>query len=238
MSSLNLKVLIADDDPNVCEIVRLYFEQNQMQVIITHNGKQAIELVRSTNPDFVILDIMMPEMDGLEACRILRTIKPNLPIMMLSAKDEELDRVLGLEIGADDYVTKPFSPRELVARIKAIWRRTNAETTDDVDTFHTYDFGRFKLDTRRRELTLDEETVFLRPKEFDLLVYFAQNERIVLTRDQILQNVWGYDFFGDIRTVDVHIKKLRQKLSPYDIDWIHTVWGVGYRFDPERKDDG
>jgi two-component system response regulator ResD len=238
-----LKVLIADDDPHVREIIELYFKQNQMSVISVCTGKQAIDSVKTDAPDIVILDIMMPEMDGLEVCRRLREAKANIPIIMLSAKDEELDRVLGLEIGADDYLTKPFSPRELVARIKAVLRRTQ-DISESVDTNDQprrseqehFDYGAFTLNIPRRELAVGDQPVFLRPKEFDLLVLFVQHPGIVLTRERILEDVWGYDYYGDMRTVDVHIKKLRQKLSPLDLDCIQTVWGVGYRFHFDTKE--
>jgi two-component system response regulator ResD len=236
-----LKVLIADDDPNVLEIVELYLKQNHMQVMTAATGRQALEAAKAHSPDIVVLDIMMPEMDGLEVCRRLRGTT-NLPIIMLSAKDEELDRVLGLEIGADDYMTKPFSPRELIARIKAVLRRTNDGSLPDPGADFAqharsgagfadrYDYGDLSLDVPRRELTVRGEAVPLRPKEFDLILLFVRNPGIVLHREQILQQVWGYDYFGDMRTVDVHIKKLRQKLSPFGLDCIQTVWGVGYRF--------
>lgn len=236
-----LKVLIADDDPNVREIIKLYFNKNQMDVVLATNGKQALEGVQREQPDIVVLDIMMPELDGLEVCRQLRGTT-NVPIIMLSAKDEELDRVLGLEIGADDYMTKPFSPRELVARIKAVLRRTQdgsahaeAELAAHTDT-NRLDYGTFTLDIPCRELVVQGQSIFLRPKEFDIFVFFAKHPGIVLSRERILEQVWGYDYFGDMRTVDVHIKKLRQKLTPLGLDCIHTVWGVGYRFQLQEKE--
>lgn len=240
----SLKVLIADDDPNVREIIKLYFNKNQMDVVLATNGKQALEGVQTEQPDIVVLDIMMPELDGLEVCRQLRGTT-NVPIIMLSAKDEELDRVLGLEIGADDYMTKPFSPRELVARIKAVLRRTQdgsaiAEVAQAGQAVQTeterLDYGAFTLDIPCRELLVHGRSIFLRPKEFDIFVFFARNPSIVLSRERILEQVWGYDYFGDMRTVDVHIKKLRQKLIPLGLDCIHTVWGVGYRFQLLEKE--
>ena len=243
-----LKVLVADDDPHVREIIELYLRQNQMQVITAVSGIQALEMAMAHAPDILILDIMMPEMDGLEVCRRLRGTT-NVPIIMLSAKDEELDRVLGLEIGADDYLTKPFSPRELVARIKAVLRRTqdlyaDAQTSASPEaashvprSSERYDYGSFTLDVPRRELIVRGEPVPLRPKEFDLLVMFARHPGIVLNREQILEQVWGFDYFGDMRTVDVHIKKLRQKLTPLGLDCIQTVWGIGYRFQAPEKED-
>ncbi len=237
------KILVADDNPNVCEIIRLYFEQNQMEVIEAHNGQEAVELAFSEDPDLIILDVMMPVMDGLEVCKTIRKEK-NTPIIMLTAKDEELDRVLGLEIGADDYVTKPFSPRELVARIKAIMRRAGeaATLTREANVQNIFTVGPLKINLLNREVSVNGESVFFRPKEFDLLAYMVQNPGIVLTRDQLLRHVWGYDFIGDIRTVDVHVKKVREHLSRFGIECIQTVWGVGYRFDmpgkEKRTEDG
>jgi len=227
-----LKVLVADDDPNVREIIRLYFAQQQIQMIEASNGAEAVEKALSGSPDIVILDVMMPQMDGYEACReILK--HSDLPIIMLTAKGEEFDRVLGLELGADDYMTKPFSPRELVARIKAIFRRIQRSQTMDEENRSNqplhYDGLTISLD--RREVIIGEERIQLRPKEFDLLAHMAKAPGQVFTREQLLEQVWGYDFFGDIRTVDVHVKKVRKKLSPYPGECIHTVWGVGYKFE-------
>jgi two-component system response regulator ResD len=230
-----LKVLVADDNPNVREIIRLYFERNQIQMVEAGNGKEAIELAETEQPDVIILDIMMPLMDGFDVCREIRR-NTNVPIIMLTAKDEEIDRVLGLEIGADDYVTKPFSPREIVARIKAILRRTSAEPeinskNSPKNEIQSYDFDKFNIQVQRREVKASGENIFFRPKEFDLLLYFIENTGHVLTREQLLQSVWGYDYYGDIRTVDVHVKKVREKLKKYKIECIHTIWGVGYRFE-------
>lgn len=236
-----LKVLVADDNPNVCEIIRLYFEQNQMDVLEARNGLEALQLARTELPDFIILDIMMPEMDGLEVCRQIRK-DFNIPIIMLTAKDEELDRVLGLEIGADDYVTKPFSPRELVARIKAILRRIRSDQmqNDLPMERQIIQIDPITVHMRNREVSVHGQSLFFRPKEFDLLVYMMKHAGAVLTRDQLLRHVWGYDFVGDIRTVDVHVKKIREHLAPFDFECIHTVWGVGYRFDvvPTNRGDG
>lgn len=231
-----LKILIADDNPNVCEIIRLYFEQNQMEVIEAHNGQEAVDLAFSERPDLIILDVMMPVMDGLEVCKAIRK-ENNTPIIMLTAKDEELDRVLGLEIGADDYVTKPFSPRELVARIKAIMRRAGESGlyAGNANAPNVLTVGPLKINLLNRDVSVNGESIFFRPKEFDLLAYMVQNPNIVLTRDQLLRHVWGYDFIGDIRTVDVHVKKVREHLGPFGIECIQTVWGVGYRFDMPDK---
>lgn len=227
----HIKVLVADDDPNVCEIIRLYFEKNDMSVVEANDGKQAIHIAKKEQPDFIILDIMMPELDGFEVCKELRK-ETNVPILMLTAKGDEFDRVLGLEIGADDYVTKPFSPRELVARIKAILRRGNGSAKNNQgDEPYEFTFGPLYVHLKRREVTVQGQKITFRPKEFDLLTYLIQNEKDVISREQLLEHVWGYDYFGDIRTVDVHIKKIRNKLNMHGLDCIHTAWGVGYRFE-------
>ncbi|KZE80875.1 two-component system response regulator [Paenibacillus elgii] len=225
------KVLVADDDPNVREIIRLYFEKQHISMIEAQDGEEALELVEKEAPDIVILDVMMPKMDGFEACRqILKRF--DIPVIMLTAKREEFDRVLGLELGADDYVTKPFSPRELVARIKAIFRRMQRRKLPDEPVAITLEG--LSINTERREVLAGEERIVLRPKEFDLLTHLARSPGTVYTREQLLEQVWGYEFIGDIRTVDVHVKKLREKLLPYRNDCIHTVWGVGYKFEVQE----
>ncbi|WP_010497548.1 response regulator transcription factor [Paenibacillus elgii] len=225
------KVLVADDDPNVREIIRLYFEKQHISMIEAQDGEEALELVEKEAPDIVILDVMMPKMDGFEACRqILKRF--DIPVIMLTAKREEFDRVLGLELGADDYVTKPFSPRELVARIKAIFRRMQRRKLPDEPV--TITLEGLSINTERREVLAGDERIVLRPKEFDLLTHLARSPGTVYTREQLLEQVWGYEFIGDIRTVDVHVKKLREKLLPYRSDCIHTVWGVGYKFEVQE----
>ncbi|ADU30266.1 response regulator transcription factor [Evansella cellulosilytica] len=232
----NIKVLVADDDPNVCEIISLYLKQNQYDVVEANNGKEAISLFESSKPDIILLDIMMPDIDGYEVCKEIRK-KANVPIIMLTAKDEELDRVLGLEIGADDYVTKPFSPREVVARIKAIFRRMPALTNNtNTNENKDFTFSSFSILVDQREVIAHGEKLFFRPKEFDLLLYLVQNPQIVFTREQLLQKVWGFDFAGDVRTVDVHIKRIRDEFAKHQILCIHTVWGVGYQFHINKKE--
>ncbi|MBP1934094.1 response regulator transcription factor [Ammoniphilus resinae] len=226
---INTKVLLVDDDPNVREIVRLYFTKHQIELIEAEHGQAGIELAQSQAPDMLILDVMMPEMDGFEVCREIRKTS-DVPIIMLTAKEEEVDRVLGLELGADDYITKPFSPRELVARMKAIFRRTQPREKTEMET-NRLEFTDLTIDPERREVIVKGEKVAFRPKEFDLLMQMAKSPGIVFTREQLLEQTWGYDFFGDIRTVDVHIKKIRQKLSNLKMDCIHTMWGVGYKFE-------
>lgn len=230
------KVLIADDDPNVREILRIFFEQNGIELIEAEDGEQALEMIDSEIPDIIILDIMMPKMDGYEVCREVIK-KYDIPIIMLTAKGEEFDRVLGLELGADDYVTKPFSPRELMSRIKAIFRRMQPRSSgqiaaqNDEDSEQIFRFPELTIDPLRREVIIKDEVCELRPKEFDLLYHFAKSPGKIYTREQLLEQVWGYDFMGDMRTVDVHVKKLRSKLKHLEHAYIHTVWGVGYKFE-------
>jgi two-component system, OmpR family, response regulator ResD len=224
-------VLIADDDPNVREIIRLYFRQHQIELIEACDGQSALEMAAETKPDIVILDVMMPGMDGFETCREMLK-RYDLPVIMLTAKGDEFDRVLGLELGADDYMTKPFSPRELVARIKAVFRRMQkGRMPAEPEAVVHIECEGLTIHLDRREVMAGEEKISLRPKEFDLLVYLAKSPGCVFTRDQLLERVWGYEFMGDMRTVDVHVKKLREKLSEWRSDCIHTVWGVGYKFE-------
>lgn len=231
----HLKVLVADDDPNVREILRIFFESHQYELLEARDGAEAVELAAREAPDVVILDVMMPVMDGFTACReILK--KRDLPIIMLTAKDEEFDRVLGLELGADDYVTKPFSPRELMSRIKAIFRRMQRKPLAEEESKTVYDFGELAIHLDRREVVVNGEKRVFRPKEFDLLAHLAKSPGTVYSREQLLEQVWGYDFYGDIRTVDVHIKKLREKLAPLDHAYIQTIWGVGYKFEAVGSD--
>lgn len=224
------KVLIGDDDPNVCEIIRLYFQKQNLHVLEARNGEEVLALMEREKPDVVLLDVMMPGKDGFEVCREIRQ-RWDVPIIMLTAKDDEVDRVLGLELGADDYVTKPFSPRELVARIKAIFRRMDRQAKADDDGRPHLVFPRLEIDGRRRLVLVDGKPVPLRPKEFDLLLFLASSPGTVFTRDELLEQVWGYDYFGDTRTVDAHVKKVRQALKAIQPPCIQTVWGVGYKFE-------
>jgi two-component system response regulator ResD len=227
------KVLIADDDPNVREIIRLYFRQQLIELIEAPDGVSALAMLAEVKPDIVILDVMMPGLDGFETCREI-TKRYDVPVIMLTAKNDEFDRVLGLELGADDYMTKPFSPRELVARIKAIFRRMQkGQPAIEVDAPSQYEFDDLAIHVTRREVIAGSVKIDLRPKEFELLTFFAKSPGSVFTREQLLEQVWGYDFLGDMRTVDVHIKKLREKLSPCHNVCIHTVWGVGYKLEVE-----
>lgn len=234
---LNTKVLLADDDPNVREIIRLYFNKQQIELLETEEGVSALELARNHSLDFVILDVMMPEMDGFDVCREIRKFS-DVPIIMLTAKEEEIDRILGLELGADDYMTKPFSPRELVARMKAILRRVQPREGKEEEAGKQMQFDSLVMDTERREVIVNGLKIPFRPKEFDLLVHMAKSPGMVFTREQLLEQVWGYDFFGDIRTVDVHIKKIRKKLNGLENEVIHTMWGVGYKFEVHINEMG
>ncbi len=222
-----LKILIADDDANVRKSLSLYFEREQMQIIEGVDGEEAVEKTKQYKPDMVILDIMMPKKDGMTACREIRSFS-NVPIIVLSAKGEELDKLLGLELGADDYITKPFSPREVVARVKAVLRRMReAEGDREQLTCNS-----LCLHVKNRTVTLGDKDIAVTPKEFDLLYLLMSNKRQVFSREVLLERVWGYEFFGDTRTVDTHIKRIRQKLNSEDFE-LRTVWGVGYSFEPK-----
>jgi DNA-binding response OmpR family regulator len=226
------KVLVVDDDQNVLELVKLYGEREGFQVVGLDNGDSVLPTFDRENPDVVILDIMLPGNDGLTLCRKLRDIRMT-PIIMLTAKGDEADRVLGLEMGADDYVSKPFSPRELVARIKAVLRRTQM---NDAAGGWKIKYPGLEIQANTRRLMVDGEEKEVTPKEFDLLYHLAQHPRRVFTREELLTTVWGYDYFGDQRTVDVHIRRLRAKLSPLAHEYLTTVWGVGYQFTPPVKE--
>lgn len=225
------KVLVVDDDQNVLELVKLYGEREGFEVIGVNDGNLVLPVFDRENPDVVILDIMLPGKDGLTLCRDLRAIRM-IPIIMLTGKGEEADRVLGLEMGADDYVSKPFSPRELVARIKAVLRRT--QVVDAAANWKLKYPGLEILADSRRVLVNATETE-VTPREFDLLYYLAQHPRRVFPREELLAAVWGYDYFGDQRTVDVHIRRLREKLASLPHEYLTTVWGVGYQFTPPLK---
>jgi two-component system alkaline phosphatase synthesis response regulator PhoP/two-component system response regulator ResD len=217
-------ILIADDEASICDLTRLYLEKEGYRVIASADGRDALAQVRDNAPDLLVLDLMMPEMDGWEVCRRVRE-SSDLPIIMLTARDQDIDKIVGLEMGADDYVTKPFNPRELVARVRALLRRTNSgKPASD----RPRQIGNVLIDPAAREVTVDGQPVGLRAKEFDLLVTLADHVNLVLTRDQLLDQVWGYDFHGETRTVDVHVAHLREKLAGSEAQ-IETVWGRGYK---------
>ena len=227
----NQKILIVDDDQNICELLRLYLAKEGYETLIAHDGEKALELFEQNKPNMVLLDVMMPRMDGWEVCRRIRA-QANTPIIMLTAKGETFDKVLGLELGADDYVVKPFDSKEVVARIKAVLRRCNPE---DSGKDGVIQFENLSLDMSRYELKVKGKVVEAPPKELELLAYLAGHPNRVFTRDQLLDEVWGFEYYGDSRTIDVHIKRLREKLEGASEQWsLKTVWGVGYKF--EAKD--
>ncbi len=220
-------VVLVEDDPNISDLVDMYLRQDGFRVYQATTGERGLEQIRDRDPKLVILDIgLAGDMDGMDVCRTLRA-ESDVPIIMLTARDGEIDRVLGLELGADDYVTKPFSPRELVARVKAILRRS--EGPRDEANPATLKAGDVIVDTIRREATVDGEPVALATREFELLAYLGANIGVALTRRQLIDGVWGVDWVGDERTVDVHVRQLRRKLG--DALPLTTVWGVGYRLD-------
>jgi DNA-binding response OmpR family regulator len=216
-------VLVVDDERNIVQLARLYLNNEGFQVEEANDGKQALEKVRALKPDLVVLDLMMPELDGLSVCREIRKTS-NVPVIILTARNDDVDKIVGLEIGADDYVTKPFNPRELVARVKAVLRRSS----DSVPTDAPLVVGDLKLDLARREVTVAGKPLVLRAKEFDLLTAFMRHPEVVLDRERLLSMVWGHDFYGDTRTIDVHVAWLREKLTGAQAR-IRTVWGVGYK---------
>ena len=224
-----IKILIADDEPRIRALIRQHLEHEGYACEEAADGSAALTLLTAGGIDLAILDVMMPFVDGMTVLREMRTRKINTPVIMLTARGEEYDRVAGLESGADDYVVKPFSTRELIARIKAVLTRTLPKSQADGTS---YVFGDLVIDTASHSVRIGGEEAPLTPKEFDLLVFLASNKGIALSREKILQKVWNYDYYGEDRTVDTHIKMLRGHLGKYR-DYIVTVWGVGYKFDPE-----
>jgi len=217
-------ILVVDDEKNIVQLARLYLDKEGYRVEAAYDGAQALEKAKAVRPDLVILDIMMPELDGLSVCRELRK-NSNVPIIILTARGDDVDRIVGLELGADDYVTKPFNPRELVARVKAVLRRVREEAPSQP----VLEANGLRLDPASREVTIGGAQVTLRAKEFDLLAAFMRHAGIVLDRERLLQIVWGTDYYGDTRTIDVHVAWLRDKLAAATRVKIQTVWGVGYK---------
>ena len=223
------KILVADDDLNICELLRLYLEKEGFEVVMAHDGEEAVARFESEKPSLILLDIMMPKLDGWQVCRQIRQ-KSDCPIIMLTAKGETFDKVLGLELGADDYVVKPFDTKEIVARLKAVLRRSAGVTTEKKARRLVFD--KLTIDMDAFELIVDGKKIDTPPKEMELLYYLASSPNRVYTRNQLLDEVWGFDYFGDSRTVDVHVKRLREKLENVDANWsLKTVWGVGYKFE-------
>ncbi|NLM51479.1 MAG: response regulator transcription factor [Firmicutes bacterium] len=222
-------ILIVDDEEHICELVRLYLEQEGFTTEVAFDGEEAVQKAKMLNPLLIILDIMLPKVNGWDVCRQLRKFM-DVPIIMLTAKGEEFDKVLGLELGADDYITKPFSPRELVARVKAILRRTTME--EHLPSEEVIQLPHLTINRSSREVVVAGQEVSLTPKEFDLLWFLAKNPGKVFTREQLLAAVWGYDYYGDLRTVDTHIKRLREKVErKQQKQLLKTVWGVGYKLE-------
>ena len=218
------RILIVEDEANIASFVKLYLEKAGFAVERAATGADGVARQREADPALVVLDLNLPDIDGLEVCRRIRATS-QVPILMLTARDDDIDKIVGLEVGADDYVTKPFNPRELVARIKTILRRAATPAAPAKRTVLTH--GALRIDAGRREVTLDGQVLQLAPKEFDLLYALMEHHGIVLTRDQLLERVWGYTFAGDTRTVDVHVRQLRRKIG--DACPVVTVWGVGYK---------
>jgi two-component system alkaline phosphatase synthesis response regulator PhoP len=227
------KILVVDDERNIVELVKYNLEKEGYEVVCAYDGIEALNVARQERPDLIILDVMLPGTGGLDVCRTLRK-ETKTPIIMATAKSEEIDKILGLELGADDYVTKPFSPRELVARVKAVLRRTStkAEEKDELS------FDHLTINLVKHEVRLKGDEVDLKPKEFDLLKLLCTNPGKVFTRDYLLEQLWGYDYLGDTRTVDVHMRRLRQKIEedPASPRYLKTVHGIGYKFQYEEKE--
>lgn len=222
------KIMIVDDDRNICELLRLYIEKEGFETAIANDGKAAVQMFDSVNPDLMLLDIMLPELDGWQVCREIRK-KSQCPIIMLTAKGEVFDKVLGLELGADDYVVKPFETKEVIARINAVLRRIGKKESPQVKEVH---YENLSINLTNYELKVKGVQIDTPPKEMELIYHLASNPNRVFTRDQLLDEVWGFDYYGDSRTVDVHVKRLREKLEGVSDKWsLKTVWGVGYKFE-------
>ncbi|MEF2918923.1 MAG: response regulator transcription factor [Acutalibacteraceae bacterium] len=225
------KILIVDDDTNICELLRLYIEKEGFETAIAYNGMQALKLFEQEKPELILLDIMLPELDGWQVCREVRKTS-QVPIIMLTAKGEVFDRVLGLELGADDYVVKPFEAKEIIARIHAVLRRT---CSNEADNIKEVKWDKLSINLTNYELRVNDVQVDTPPKEMELLYHLASNPNRVFTRDQLLDEVWGFDYYGDSRTVDVHVKRLREKIDGISPQWeLKTVWGVGYKFEAKE----
>ncbi|MEA4900197.1 response regulator transcription factor [Desulfitobacterium sp.] len=223
-------ILVVDDEERIRRLVRMYLENEGYTVEEAENGREALERFHKSSYALMILDLMMPEVDGWCVCREVRKVS-NVPIIMLTARGEEFDRVLGLELGADDYLVKPFSTKELVARVKALLRRAKGSMAGNDSVLV---FGKLRIEKEKHRVMIEDEIITLTPREFELLYFLAKNPGRVFSREQLMETVWGYDFYGDARTVDTHVKKLREKLSNPEVkSMIGTVWGVGYKFDPK-----
>ncbi len=222
------KILIVDDDENICELLRLYLQKEDFATVVVHDGESAVQKVTQESPDLMLLDIMLPRLDGWQVCREVRKVS-DVPIIMLTAKGETFDRILGLELGADDYVSKPFDAKEVVARVKAVLRRSAPPDKQGVEEVR---YDKLRINLTNYELEVNGRIIDTPPKELELIYHLASNPNRVFTRDQLLDEVWGFDYYGDSRTVDVHVKRLREKLEGVSDKWsLKTVWGVGYKFE-------
>jgi DNA-binding response OmpR family regulator len=223
-------ILVVEDETSIASFVAMYLKNAGFTVHVAGTGADALATAAADPPALIVLDLMLPDLDGIDVCRRIRQ-RSDIPILMLTARDDDIDKIIGLEVGADDYLTKPFNPRELVARVKSILRRATPERREFESA--SLEHGALRIDSGRREVTVDGEEIQLAPKEFDLLWELLDHRGLVLTRDQLLERVWGYTFAGDTRTVDVHVRQLRRKLG--DASPIVTVWGVGYKVAAEPK---
>ena len=226
---MQYKILIVDDDENICELLRLYLEKDGFDTIVANDGEQAVDFASKYSPDLILLDIMLPKLDGWQVCREIRKTSET-PIIMLTAKGETFDKILGLELGADDYVSKPFDTKEVIARIKAVLRRSHEK--DKASQINEVRYDKLRINLTNYELEVNGVKIDTPPKELELIYHLASNPNRVYTRDQLLDEVWGFDYYGDSRTVDVHVKRLREKLENVSEEWsLKTVWGVGYKFE-------
>jgi DNA-binding response OmpR family regulator len=230
--SEKVKILIVDDDEHISELISLYLVREGYETKEVHNGKDAVKEFSIFNPKLILLDIMLPEMDGYEVCKEIRKTS-KVPIIMLTAKSDTIDKVLGLELGADDYIVKPFEPKEMTARVKAVLRRYNCDDKENTKNENVLTFENLEINMENYTVKYHGENLQLPPKEFELLFYLAKRPNQVFTRDQLLDKIWGYEYIGDTRTVDVHIKRIREKFDKNDPWSIKTVWSVGYKFEVE-----
>ncbi|MBR3909346.1 MAG: response regulator transcription factor [Clostridia bacterium] len=225
---MKYKILIVDDDVNICELLRLYLEKEGFETIVANDGENAVSAAQKHTPDLVLLDIMLPRLDGWQVCREIRKFS-EMPIIMITAKGEVFDKILGLELGADDYVTKPFDTKEIVARVKAVLRRSGDKNKKQLQEVK---YDKLRVNLTNYELEVNNVKIDTPPKELELIYHLANNPNRVYTRDQLLDEVWGFEYYGDSRTVDVHVKRLREKLENVSEEWsLKTVWGVGYKFE-------
>lgn len=230
---MQYKILIVDDDVNICELLRLYLEKDGFETIVANDGETAVKYAEKFSPDLILLDIMLPGLDGWQVCREIRKTSET-PIIMLTAKGETFDKILGLELGADDYVSKPFDTKEVIARIKAVLRRSSEK--DKKNNVEEVRYDKLIINLTNYELIVNGNRIDTPPKELELIYHLASNPNRVYTRDQLLDEVWGFDYYGDSRTVDVHVKRLREKLENVSDEWsLKTVWGVGYKFETSKN---